>query len=123
VTLSAAVNRHHTAWIHWDAGESHPVRYAVDGDRVVFFGDGLPSGADGHRATVTVHEIAGGHQVAEFSGPLRLVGADEVDANAVLDLLEHVSLGRTPAERNASLAHHRTRPLFTVSDASQAVSR
>jgi hypothetical protein len=37
VTLSAAVNRHHTAWIHCDASPAHPIRYAVDGDRLVCF--------------------------------------------------------------------------------------
>lgn len=117
MSLHAAVNRHHTAWIHCDNCSPHPVRYAVDGDRIVYFGDQLPHEAvDGRRVTVTVHEIAGGQALAEFSGPLRDVGADDVDPNAVLDLLEHVALGRTPSERDTALARHRTRRLVTVTD-------
>ena len=115
--LPAAVNRHHTAWIHCETCAPHPVRYAVDGDRIVCFGDQLPHGAaDGQRVTVTVHEIAGGEALAEFSGPLRDVRVDDVDPNAVLDLLEHVALGRTPAERETALARHRTRRLVTFTD-------
>ena len=117
MSLPAAVNRHHTAWIHCDACTPHPTRYAVDGNRIVCFGDQfLGAAVDGDRVTVTVHEIAGGQAVAEFAGPLHNVGANDIDPNAILDLLEHVSLGRTAAERDAELARHRTRRFVTVTD-------
>jgi hypothetical protein len=115
MSLPAAVNRHHTAWIQCDGCAPHPFRYAVDGDRIVCFGDRLLGGAgNGRRVTVTVHEIAGGAAVAEFTGSLCDANADDIDANAILDLLEHVPLGRTPGERAAALAQHRTRRLVTV---------
>ena len=117
MSLPAAVNRHHTAWIHCDACTPHPIRYAVDGDRIVCFGDQFPGRAvDGGRVTVTVHEIAGGQAVAEFAGPLHNVDAVDIDPNAILDLLEHVALGRTTAEREAELARHRARRFVTVTD-------
>ena len=65
-------------------------------------------------STVTVHEIAGGQAVAEFAGPIHNVDADEIDPNAILDLLEHVSLGHTSSEREAELARHRARRFITV---------
>ena len=117
MTLPDTVNRHHTAWVHCDACAPHPIRYAIDGERLVCFGDQLPTeAASGRRVTVTVHEIAGGPPLAEFAGPLHDVNADEVDPNAILDLLEHVPLGRTRSERDAAIARHRTRRLVTVTD-------
>jgi hypothetical protein len=110
MTLSAAVTRHHTAWVHCPACRPHPVRYAVDGDRLIWFADRTHS-PSGRSVFATVHEIAGGPAVAEMSGRLREVAADDVDPNAVIDLLEHVSLGRTADEVAASLAGHRARPI------------
>ena len=117
--LPSSVVGHHTAWVHCAACRPHPVRYAVDRDRLVWFADELPddaydAAAAGRRVFVTVHEIAGGPALAELTGSLRDIRADEVDPNAVMDLLEHVSLGRTAAEVDASIARHRSRRLLTV---------
>jgi hypothetical protein len=121
VTLPDTVDRHHTAWIHCDACAPHPIRYAIDGDRLVYFGDQLPSEArNGRRVTVTVHEIAGGPPLAEFAGSLHDVDAEEIDPNSILDLLEHVPLGRTRSERDAAIARHRTRRLVTVANHAQS---
>ena len=116
MTLPAPVTRHHTAWVHCPDCRPHPVRYAVDADRLVCFGDDLPAEAsDGRQMFVTVHEIAGGPALAEMSMTLRDVTADELDPNAVLDLLEHVSLGRTAEEVDSAIARHRTRRLVAFS--------
>ena len=115
MTLSAEVTRHHTAWVHCTDCQPHPVRYAVDGDRMVWFGDQLPANAmNGRQVFVTVHEIAGGPALAQLSGTVRDVVADDLDPNAILDLLEHVSLGRTAAEVDTAIARHRQRRLVTV---------
>ena len=91
------------------------MRYAVDSDRIVCFGDDLPRGTQDHeRVRVSVHEIAGGVLVDEFNGVLCDVTADELDPNTVLDLLEHVALGRTIAEVNRAVARHRTRRLVAI---------
>ena len=112
--LPASVARHHTAWIECPHCRPHPVRYAVDGDRMVSFCDGLPEGArDGQSVNVTVHEIAGGPPLAHLSTTLHEVTADELDPNAVLELLEHVSLGRTPDEVDAAIERHRHRRFVT----------
>jgi len=112
MTLAASVLRHHTAWVHCAECRPHPVRYAVDGDRMVCFGDELPACAtNGRRVFVTVHELAGGPTLAEMTSTLRDLVADEIDANAVLDLVEHVSLGRTANEVDDAIARHRTRRL------------
>lgn len=115
MTLSAEVTRHHTAWVRCSDCRPSPVRYAVDGDRLVCFGDELPAGAvEGRDVFVNVHEIAGGPALANLSGRVHVVRADDVDANAVLELLDHVSLGRTAAEVDASLARHRRRRIVAL---------
>jgi hypothetical protein len=115
MTLSAAINRHHTAWVHRGDGRPHPLRYAVDGDRLVCFGDDLPAGTrDREPVRVSVHEIAGGVTLDEFSGFVCDVTAEELDPNTVLDLLEHVPLGRSIDEVNRAVARHRTRRLVAI---------
>ena len=113
--LSADVTRHHTAWVQCGDCAPHPVRYAVDGDRMVWFGDQLPADAtNGRQLSVTVHEIAGGRALVQLTGTVRDVAADDLDPNAILDLLEHVSLGRTAAEVDTAIARHRQRRLVAV---------
>ncbi len=115
MTLPASVGRHHTAWIRCPESRAHPVRYSVDGETMVCFGDQLPAGAtDGLRVFVAVHEIAGGPALAEMAMTLHDVAADDLDPNAILDLLEHVSLGRTAEEVDASIARHRERRIVTL---------
>jgi hypothetical protein len=114
MTLPAEVTRHHTAWVQCAGCEPHPVRYAVDGERIICFGDQLPGDAtNGRPVFVTVHEIAGGAAVARTSGTVHDVAADELDPNAILDLLEHVSLGRTAAVVDPAITRHRRRRLVS----------
>ena len=108
--LPQAVKSHHTAWVSPPTGSSHPVRYAVDGERLVCFGDGfLANVADRARVAVSIHEIAGagGHLLANFGASLRQLAPEEVDMNALSELLEHVTLGRTLEEVELNLAKHR----------------
>jgi hypothetical protein len=84
------------------------VRYSVDGERLVCFGDdGLASVPDGARVSVSVHEIAGGEALASFSASLHVLAPDAIDTNALVELLAHVSLGRNLAEVEASIERQR----------------
>ncbi len=116
MTLPASVTRHHTAWVHCSDCRPRPVRYAVDDrGRLICFGDELPNDAtDQRHVFVTVHEIAGGPALAELTGIVHDLDANDIDANAILDLLEHVSLGRTREEVDAAIARHRTRRLVSL---------
>lgn len=108
MSLPGAVTSHHTAWVNGSDSIPHPVRYAVDGDRLVCFGDdSLANVAEGARVSVSIHEIAGGHLVTAFSGSLHELAPEMVNTNALLELLEHVALGRTLEEVEAHLADER----------------
>ena len=101
--VSVQVKGHHTVWVkklEW--ARSVPVRYAVSGDSMVTFGDDLLAAlAQGDRAVATVHEIAGGPPIASFGVTITEVAPDEVDREALLELVAHVQLGATLAEVNA----------------------
>jgi hypothetical protein len=103
--VSAEVKGHHTVWIKkpgWS--RSVPIRYAVSGESLLAFADdGLAGLASGDRATATVHEIAGGPAVASFGVTVHEVPSDQVDREALMDLVAHVPLGATLAAVNARL--------------------
>jgi hypothetical protein len=99
VQLPAAVTSHHTAWVSAPGAPARTVRYAVDENRLVCFGDdGLLGVPDGVRVTVSIHEISGGQLLAQFGASLHVLTPDAVTMNAFVELLEHVPLGRTLAE-------------------------
>jgi len=106
--LPGAVTSHHTAWVTLPGSTAHPVRYAVDGDRLVCFGDeSLTDVPESSRVSVSIHEIAGGHLLAEFAASLRRLPPEAVDMRALIDLLGHVPLGRSLGEVGAHLADAR----------------
>jgi hypothetical protein len=108
MALPSAVTSHHTVWVHHGPGHPAHVRYAVDGDRLVCFGDGgLSSVPDGAHVSAAVYEIAGGPELARFGATLRTLQPDQVDTNALVDVLGHVPLGRTMAEVQASIERYR----------------
>jgi len=108
MTLPAAVGSHHTVWVSPPGARPRPVRYAVDGERLVCFGDdGLSDVRDGTHVSLSVHEIAGGPELASLGAMVRSLPPAEVDDAALGELLAHVSLGRTLDEVNASLERHR----------------
>jgi hypothetical protein len=109
MSMPVAVKSFHTAWLAPPGGRPHPVRYAVDGQRLVCFGDRtLANVPDGSRVSVSVHDIAGGQAREAFSASLRRLAPDDVDMNALAELLAHVPLGRTIEEVQASLDEQRT---------------
>jgi len=86
-----------------------PVRYSVDGDALVCFGDGpLRDLPDGARVRAAIHEIAGGPLLAELHATARTARDDEVDPTAFAGLLDHVSLGRDAEQVERSLAEARS---------------
>ncbi|HZJ26293.1 MAG TPA: hypothetical protein VFF40_04650 [Acidimicrobiia bacterium] len=109
MALPATAKSHHTVWVKPARGRARPVRYAVDGERLVCFGDdGLADVPDGARVSLSIHEIAGGPAVADFSASLRALPPDAVDLNVLVEILGHVSLGRTIKEVRARVDEQRT---------------
>jgi hypothetical protein len=75
--IPAEVKSHDTVSVRAETTHPVPVRYSVDRDRLVCFGDGqlgdVPSGA---RVWASVHEIADGPPLVSFPAVLRQVDAE-----------------------------------------------
>lgn len=101
-TIDGAVRSHHTAWVHVDGhGRAIPVRYALNDEMLVAFGDGvLRDLATGARTWITVHEIAGGPPLVGFAATVTELAPPGTPRAAVLELLDHVSLGADLATVN-----------------------
>jgi hypothetical protein len=103
MALPKDASSHHTVWVTSPGDRVHAVRYATAGDHLYCFGDdGLRAVHDGTRVGATLHRIANGPPVAAFDATVRTVTPDEVEVEAVLELLAHDPLGRTLEEVEAA---------------------
>ncbi len=90
------------------------MRVAWDGDTAVCFGDGpLADFADGEHVFVDVGTGSGTLQ-HEFAARLRDLAPELVSNELLLELVDHVSLGRTVEEVEESLARLRQRRLVAL---------
>jgi hypothetical protein len=115
VSLPNEVSSHHTVWVTPSGRRPVAVRYAsVDGHLYCFGDDGLADVHDGERVHAAIHRIAGGPPIAEFAATTRRVPGTAVDREALVQLLEHVPLGRTRDEVEEGLERHRHRPVVEL---------
>jgi len=99
MSLPSEVRTHQTVWIDVPGGRTAAVRYEMDGDRLVCFGDdGLSGLAAGTQVTAAVRGLAGGPLDAMFWVHLRELRPEDVSLALVSDLVGDRSLGRNSAE-------------------------
>ncbi|MFN8028268.1 MAG: hypothetical protein U0W40_18470 [Acidimicrobiia bacterium] len=101
--LPDEVRSYHTAWVGVAGGHGDrhrvPVRYALAGQALVMFGDGgLTAVPHGTPVSVSIHEIHDGPPIVSFTATLHDVAPEDVDVDALAELLAHVSLGRDLGE-------------------------
>lgn len=97
-----------TLWVQRPGRRPAKVRMVATGDRVVCFGDdGLSDVHDGERVDAAVHQLHFGPPLDTFSATVREVPGDEVEREALLELLAHVPLGRTLEEVEAAVEEQR----------------
>ena len=112
----SATDKSHRAVRVRRPGESRGrvVRVSWDGDRPVCFGDGpLADIADRERVFVDVG--TGDHTlVDEFAARVTELAPELVSDEVILDLVDHVALGRTLEEVQESLSRYRQRRLLAL---------
>ena len=96
MTLPKEVRSHQTVWIDVPGGRTAAVRFEMDGDRLVCFGDKSLSGVvGGTRVTASVGGLADGPLDVMFWAQLNDVDAEGVPLSLVSDLLGDRALGDT----------------------------
>jgi len=120
----SVLSSHHTVWVGCPGSRPQAERYALDGERMVVFGDrALAKVPDGAQAQASIREIASGPELVRFGVRVHEVDAADVDRQALLELLEHVSLGRDADEVDASIARHGRRRLLVLERTGGATPR
>ena len=110
--LPSEVRTHQTVWIDVPGGRTAAVRYEMDGDRLVCFGDdGLGGLVAGTHITAGVRGLAGGPLDAMFWVHVRDLDPDDVSIALLSDLVGDRPLGRTAEEvvRNLEDMRHSRR--------------
>jgi len=99
MTLPKEVRTHQTVWIDVPGGRTAAVRYEMDGDRIVCFGDdglsGIPAGT---KVTASLGGLADGPLDAMFWVYVRELDPDSVSLALLSDLVGDRALGRTSEE-------------------------
>lgn len=116
MSLPSEVRSHHTIWVEVPDGRTVAIRYAMDGDRIVCFGDdGLSGVASGTRLTAGVRGLASGPPEANFWVRVQDLGLEEVPVALLSDIAGHVPLGRDSDETLRTLeAMRRSRRLVAL---------
>jgi hypothetical protein len=116
MSLPSEVRKHQTVWIDVPGGRTAAVRYEMDGDRLVCFGDdGLSSIAAGTKVTASLGGLADGPLDAMFWAYVREMDPEGVSLSLLSDLVGDRSLGRTSEEVVRNLeAMRRSRRLVTL---------
>lgn len=116
MSLPSEVRGHHTVWVEVPDGRTVAVRYAMDGDRIVCFGDdGLSGVTNGARLTAGVRSLASGPPEANFWVRLQELRFDEVPVALLSDIVGHTPLGRDADEMLRNLeAMRRSRRLVAL---------
>lgn len=116
MSLPSEVRNHHTIWVDVPGGRTAAVRYAMDGDRLVCFGDdGLSVVAGGARLTAGVRGLASGPPEANFWVRVKELGPDEVPIALLADIVGYRPLGRSADEVLRNLeAMRRSRRLVAL---------
>lgn len=109
MALPKDVTSGHTVYVERPGRRPAKVRYAVAGERLVCFGDdGLSTIPDGATVHAAVHDLHFGPPLFTFDAHVRELAPEDVDREALLELLAHVPLGRSLAEVEATVEVQRT---------------
>ena len=99
MSLPSGVRSHQTIWVDLPNGHTAAVRFAIDEDRVVCFGDdGLRDLVAGTRVTASVRGLADGPLETSFWVSVNELDGADVSIALLSDLVGDRPLGRTADE-------------------------
>lgn len=90
--LPPEVRKRTTVWVSDGQRLARPIRYGVDGESLVCFGDdGLADVPAGSRVSVTLHELHDGPPLLRFDAVLRDLSPSDVSLGMVAEIVGHRS--------------------------------
>ena len=99
MSLPIEVRSHQTVWVDVPGGRTAAVRYEMDGDRLVCFGDdGLRGVVAGTKVTASLGGLANGPLDVMFWAQVRELAPEDVSLSLLSDLVGDRSLGRNSEE-------------------------
>jgi len=116
MTLPSAVRNHQTVWVDVPGERTAAVRYEMDGDRMVCFGDdGLRGLVAGTQTTASLGGLANGPLDVMFWAHVRELAPEDVSLTLLSDLVGDRALGRSSEEVVRNLeAMRRSRRLVAL---------
>lgn len=95
--LPAETKGHYTVWVSQPGQRVRAARYAVDGDRLVVFGDedGFSDLREGDRVFATINELHSGPPLVTFPVTVHELGGDDVSLGVFADVVGHRQLATT----------------------------
>ena len=96
MALAAEIKGHYTVWVSRPGHRVSGERYAVDGDRLVVFGDDtLADLHEGDRVSATINELHSGPPLVTFPVTVHELGAHEISLEVFADVVGHHQLSTT----------------------------
>ncbi len=96
MTLPAETKGHYTVWVSRPGHRTSGERYAVDGDKLIVFGDEtLTDLHEGDRVSATINELHSGPPLVTFPVTVHELRADEVSLGVFADVVGHHQLTTT----------------------------
>ncbi len=100
--LPAETKGHYSVWVSRPGHHASAERYAVDGDRLIVFGDTrLGDLQDGDRVSATIYELHNGPPLVTFPVTVHELAADQVGLGVFADVVGHRQLTTTYEEERA----------------------
>ena len=103
MALPAETQGHYSVWVSRPGHRASAERYAVDGDKLIVFGDQrLADLQDGDRVSATINELHSGPPLVTFPVSVREVASDEVGRGVFADVVGHRHLTITYEQSKAT---------------------
>ena len=103
MALPAETKGHYSVWISRPGHRTSGERYAVDGDKLIVFGDDtLADLHDGDRVSATINELHSGPPLVTFPVTVHELGANEVGLGVFADVVGHRQLTTSYDKARAS---------------------
>lgn len=100
--LPAETKGHYSVWVSRPGHHAHGERYALDGDRLLVFGDTqLADLNEGDQVSATIYELHNGPPLVTFPVTVHELNPDQVGLGVFADVVGHRHIDRSYEQERA----------------------